>query len=430
MTSSFLLPGLHVEDHTFTVPLDHGAPTGPTLEVFAREVRAADDGAASRPWLVFLQGGPGFESPRPTDASGWIARATERYRVLLLDQRGTGRSTPQTADNVVHVGDAGAQAAHLAHFRADSIVRDCETVRDELGVQRWTVLGQSFGGFCAVHYLSTAPDSLEGVMITGGLPGLDTTAEEVYRRTYPLCREKNERMYTRFAELGERVVAVFERVARGDVELSCGDPLTPERLQTVGAQLGFSYGAAQLHYLFERAFVPGTDALSRAFLRGVENVQAFDTNPIYAVLHEACYAQGGPTAWAAHRVRTEFEEFDARVALESGRAPLFTGEMIYPWFTEQFRALRPLAEAASFLASRDDWPTLYDAGVLARNEVPVAAVVYHDDMFVPTDLSLETARRIRGLEPWVTNEHEHDGLRSAGAGVLDALTRRLAAFTA
>ena len=67
--------------------------------------------------------------------------------------------------------------------------------------------------------------------------------------------------------------------------------------------LGFSYGAAQVLYLFERAFVPGTETLSRAFLRGVENAQAFDTNPFYAVLHEACYAQGGPTAWAAHRAR-------------------------------------------------------------------------------------------------------------------------------
>lgn len=422
---TFRLPGLRLVDHTFTLPLDYDGVGGETIEVFAREVRAAEDGAEERPWLVFLQGGPGFESPRPLEDSGWIGEATKRFRVLLLDQRGTGRSTPQAPENLAAVGDAAAQAAHLACFRADSIVHDCEAIRRELGDERWTVLGQSFGGFCVVRYLSVAPDGLAGAMITGGLPGLEASAEEVYRRTYALTREKNARMYERFAGLAERVRAVFERVRAGDVVLPGGDPLTPERLQTIGAQLGFSYGAAQILYLFERAFVPGTDTLSRAFLRGVENAQAFDTNPFYAVLHEACYAQGGPTAWAAHRVRAEFPEFEAAAALDAKEAPLFTGEMVYPWFCEQMGALSPLADAAEILAAKTDWPALYDAEALSRNDVPVAAAVYHDDMFVPTDLSLETARRIRGLDPWITSEYEHDGLRADGATILQKLLRRL-----
>lgn len=38
------------------------------------------------PYLLYLQGGPGFESPRPTESNGWIGKATESYRVVLLDQ--------------------------------------------------------------------------------------------------------------------------------------------------------------------------------------------------------------------------------------------------------------------------------------------------------------------------------------------------------
>lgn len=38
------------------------------------------------PYLLYLQGGPGFESPRPAEASGWMKRACEEYRVILLDQ--------------------------------------------------------------------------------------------------------------------------------------------------------------------------------------------------------------------------------------------------------------------------------------------------------------------------------------------------------
>ena len=90
-------PGTVLTDHHFSVPLDHGRPDGERIEVFGREVAAAGKaGDASLPWLVFLQGGPGFAAPRPAGRSSWLDRALDDYRVLLLDQRGTGRSTPAT----------------------------------------------------------------------------------------------------------------------------------------------------------------------------------------------------------------------------------------------------------------------------------------------------------------------------------------------
>src|SRR6185295_7906146 len=94
------LPGLVMTDHVFTVPLDHSRPDGPTLEVFAREVVAPDNVGKDLPWLLFLQGGPGGPSPRPLGPTNWIGRAVKTHRVLLLDQRGTGRSTPVTAKTV------------------------------------------------------------------------------------------------------------------------------------------------------------------------------------------------------------------------------------------------------------------------------------------------------------------------------------------
>ena len=63
--------------------------------MFAREV--ADSDGRDRPMLVFLQGGPGSEAPRPTrypSSPGWLDRALHEFRVLMLDQRGTGRSSP------------------------------------------------------------------------------------------------------------------------------------------------------------------------------------------------------------------------------------------------------------------------------------------------------------------------------------------------
>lgn len=100
---------------------------------------------------------------------------------------------------------------------------------------------------------------------------------------------------------------------------------------------------------------------------------------------------------------------------------LFTGESIHPWLFDCDPALRPLRETAELLAARTDWQPLYDPARLAVNEVPVAAAVYHDDMYVDTVHSLETARAIRGLRTWVTDEFEHDGIRAGGPRVLDRL---------
>jgi hypothetical protein len=82
MTVTYRVPGAIFTEREHTVPLRHGAPDGHTLTVFTREV-AAPDGAA-RPYLVFLQGGPGFEATRPTSPpSGWMKRALADYRVRL-----------------------------------------------------------------------------------------------------------------------------------------------------------------------------------------------------------------------------------------------------------------------------------------------------------------------------------------------------------
>lgn len=140
------------------------------------------------------------------------------------------------------------------------------------------------------------------------------------------------------------------------------------------------------------------------------------------MLHEAIYAQGrGATDWAAERVRAEYPEFDARTALAEGRPLLLTGETVHPWHFTTDPALRPLRETAELLAARTDWTPLYDPERLAANTVPVAAAVYHDDMYVDTAHSLDTARTIRGLRTWVTDEFEHDGVRAGGPRVLDRL---------
>ena len=186
--------------------------------------------------------------------------------------------------------------------------------------------------------------------------------------------------------------------------------------------LGSGSGSHTLHYLLENAFTPDGDELADAFrFQIAQDLFPFATSPLYALLHEACYAQGTATRWSAQRILREFPEFDPAAAIDGTGPLLFTGEMIYPWMVDSDPLLSPLRDAATILAERDDWPSLYDPARLGANEVPTAAAVYYDDMYVPAEFSLATAARIRGLRPWITNEYEHDGLRVSGGKVLGRL---------
>ncbi len=411
------LPGLVVTDHEVEVPLDHDDPAGEHLVVFAREVVAPRKRDADLPWLLFLQGGPGARSPRPTGRSGWLGRALLEHRVLLLDQRGTGRSTPATRQTLTARGPAREQAHYLTHFRADAIVRDAELLRTALAGDRpWTVLGQSYGGFVALTYLSSAPEGLDRVLIAGGLPPLQRGPDEVYRATFERVRQRHAAWADRYPCDGDRLDAVADHVSAHDVRLPGGDRLTVPRLQSLGMALGRSDGMERLHYLLESAWVDARwSELADDFLVAVESATTFVDRPLYALMHESIYCQGDASRWAAQRVADSLPEF------APGARPLLpTGEMLLPALVRGDRSVAPLAETAELLAAYDGWPALYDLDRLAANTVPVAAAVYHQDMYVDHALSMETADRVGALRTWSTGRLGHDGLRSDDR-VLDRL---------
>ncbi len=414
-TRTHRIPGLVLTDHEFIVPLDYDRPDAAQITVFARAVVAPGRENDDLPWLVFMQGGPGFPANRPVGASGWLKRALQDYRVLLLDQRGTGLSTPMTSQTLADFATAQQQFEYIRLFRADNIVRDAEHIRRELvGVDtRWSVLGQSFGGFCVTRYLSAAPEGLKEALITGGLPPLDLHPDDIYRATYRRVLEKNRLYFERYPEDAARAREIADYLLAYDVGVS------PRRFQQLGISFGSSTGFEEIHYLLESAFVNRRSGreLSQTFLLAFENRFSFETNPIYALLHEAEYCQGEASNWSAERIRREYPEFN----LEPGRPVLFTGEMVYPWMFTEYPALQPLKEAADLLAAWDNWPRLYDQDALRANTVPCAAVAYYNDMYVERTFSEQTAAEIKGLKLWVTSEYEHNGLRADGEHILDRL---------
>ncbi|MFE3286582.1 alpha/beta hydrolase, partial [Streptomyces sp. NPDC059233] len=250
-------------------------------------------------------------------------------------------------------------------------------------------------------------------------------AREVYEAACPRMERKNLAHYARYPMDVDRARRIAAHLAERPVELPGGHRLTASAFQSLGILLGSGEGSHALHYLLEDAFVPtpAGPALCDGFLESVRAHLSFAGHPLYALLHEAIYAQdpSAATAWAADRALADRPRFDAAKTLAGDEPLLFTGETVHPWHFTTDPALVPLRETAELLASRTGWQPLYDPARLAANEVPVAAAVYHDDLYVDTAHSLETARAIRGLRTWVTDEFEHDGVRAGGPRVLDRL---------
>ncbi|MDX2377472.1 prolyl aminopeptidase [Microbacterium sp. LRZ72] len=103
--------------------------------------------------VVFLHGGPGGAT------SPWHRRLfdPERYRIVLLDQRGCGRSTPHAS-----APDADMRANTTWH-----LVADIELLRRNLGIARWQVFGGSWGSALALAYAQTHPQVVSEIVLRG-----------------------------------------------------------------------------------------------------------------------------------------------------------------------------------------------------------------------------------------------------------------------
>ncbi|PGH06444.1 hypothetical protein AJ79_06534 [Helicocarpus griseus UAMH5409] len=417
----FVTGKLRVTELFWDVPLDYNRPNEATIRLFARAVGRREPGMDLEqsqkilPWFVYLQGGPGMGCSPPQDIS-WVQMVLDRgYQVLLLDQRGTGLSTPITAATLGLLGDASKQAEYLKLFRADNIVRDCEAIRENLTAEyptdkKWSILGQSFGGFCAVTYLSKFPEGLREVFTTGGLPPLRRNPDSVLARTYEKVQERNEVYYSKFPEDIQRVTDILRYLNGNRVQLPAGI-LTPARFMTLGLSFGMRGGLDSIHGIILRTHneLQTFGFLTTPTLSILDSATTFDNNILYAVIHEAIYCQGEASNWSADRLITNYPRFQLNY---DGSPVFFTGEMVYPHMFEASEELRQVKGAADILAAYDEWPELYDETQLAENEVPVYSATFVDDMYVHYALATETAAKIKNCKQFVTNVMYHNAIRA------------------
>ena len=204
----------------------------------------------------------------------------------------------------------------------------------------------------------------------------------------------------------------LKRFGDGKIKLPSEGTLTRRRFRELGLAFGGHGGLDSVHDIVLRASydIESFGHLTRGSLSAVDRMTPYDDAMIYAILHEPIYCQGEAATWAAARVLSEYPEFDLDRTDDS---PIyFTGEMIFPWMFEDYAELRKVEDVANQVASDSDWPKLYDEEQLAKNEVPVYAASYVEDMYVDFDLSMETAKKVKGCKLFTTNVMFHDAVRS------------------
>jgi len=105
-------------------------------------------GSAEGVPVVFLHGGPG------AGCESYHRRFFDpnRYRIVLFDQRGCGQSTPH---------------AELSNNSTDDLIADMETIREQLGIERWLVFGGSWGSTLALAYAQSHPERVSGLVLRG-----------------------------------------------------------------------------------------------------------------------------------------------------------------------------------------------------------------------------------------------------------------------
>lgn len=113
--------------------------------------------------VVFLHGGPGCGTA-PSCRQFFDPKF---YRIILFDQRGSGKSTPH---------------ANLQNNDTDSIICDMEKIREKLKIDKWLVFGGSWGSTLALSYALKHPDKTIGLILRGIFLGRQEDIDWIYQK--------------------------------------------------------------------------------------------------------------------------------------------------------------------------------------------------------------------------------------------------------
>lgn len=444
---SYRIKQVDVKTLNFDLPLSYFNDKfpGKTIQVAANLVQKYDSDQISllpsKPKIIaFLQGGPGFECSFPPNNLAYTNVFIEKgYQVLYMDQRGTGLSTPLNAKSIKKLvpdyENTEKLVGYFLNFTAASIIEDLERIRYQLiGDDKWSIVGQSYGGFCSFTYLSHYPDSIKESFITAGVPPVNHGPDDVYTATYKRSKERNAHFYKKYPQDIVKVKTILKYLKYNKVTLPDSGNLSVERFQQLGQTFGGKGGTDNLHSLithFDNDLKLYGEPNYKTLLT-VQTSISFDSNIMYALFQESIYCDGNNHAvnssnWSAERLRYSSENFQFVYDENSEEPTYFTGEMVFKSMYDDYVELRPFKKLAYALHANTVWPKLYDTKVLKKltfKDLPIVGSLYYNDLYVDFELSTKVIKDIfegRNFRTYVTSQYFHSGARDDPNGILGTL---------
>ena len=242
------LPAAFGECATFAVPLDYAEPDGASLDLFFARIPALTATPAPDPF-VLINGGPGGSAVDLYLQQRGAFELIRRERdILLLDQRGTGRSlsgldcelpedfaleTARPEAIRATVDSCIAEFEHDPRFFTTSVaVRDLDRLRETLGIEQLNLYGVSYGTRVAQHYLRRHGEHVRSVVLDGVVPAgltlgpdIASDAQNALASIFARCAA-DRACAERFAGLGERFEELRRRFAGESIELIVNDPVS------------------------------------------------------------------------------------------------------------------------------------------------------------------------------------------------------------
>ncbi|MDM5154774.1 alpha/beta hydrolase [Bacillus sp. DX1.1] len=185
---------------------------GQMMNIRGKELYVELHGSPENPPVLYLHGGPGESC---YDFSFHQAeRLRDSFYLIALDQRGVCRSEA---------------IAETEPFGLQDLIEDCEALREKLQVDRWSIIGHSFGGFLALLYATTYPQSIHKIIFEGPTFDFELTTRSLLKKTGALLKKYGKEELSNQCVILSESNASSKELLEGYLELS--DELEEQRME-------------------------------------------------------------------------------------------------------------------------------------------------------------------------------------------------------
>ena len=241
---------IQAECATLQVPEDHARPDGRQIELYFARIPARSREPAPDP-LIFFAGGPGQSATESyPQVHGALSRLNSKRDIWLLDQRGTGQSTPLpcTIPPELLLGESSdelmismasscrtqleADGTDLRQYTTTDAARDVETLRRLMGSPQLNLVGGSYGTRMALRYLRQYPDAVRSVVLDRVVPpevalGQDHARhlDEALEQLFALCRA-DAACAERYGDPAASLAQLRKQLRAQPLRMEIPDPVT------------------------------------------------------------------------------------------------------------------------------------------------------------------------------------------------------------